>query len=132
MPRQQPPSDDRFARAAELRATGATWPRRYPDRWAVALVHAERHMAAQADSESVLTLRRLLMSSDEKVCWHAAKCPIARRIERDRIDRKDPPSSPTSLTSEAAQLIAFLDGRSDEELAAIAAHLTPLSAPATD
>lgn len=147
MPRQQPPSDDLLARAAELRATGATWdmvakqvgravrtvtgwPRKYPDRWAAALLQAERRMAAQADSESVLTLRRLLMSEDEKVRWHAAKCLVARRLERDKLDRKSPQSSQPSLTSEAARLIAFLDGHPDEELTAIAADLAPLPPPA--
>src|SRR5262245_59681589 len=102
MPRQKPPSDELFATAAELRATGATWeavaehvdraarivrrwPRKYAERWTAALLQDERLMAAQSDCESVLTLRKLLQSQDERVRWHAAKCLIARRVERDKI-----------------------------------------------
>ena len=147
MPRQRPPSDELFARAAELRVTGASWetvatqvhravrtvtgwPRKYSDRWVAALAQAERRLVVQSDSESVNTLRRLLISDDEKVRWHAAKSLIARRIERDKLDRKNAASSPSPLTSDAARLIAFLDGQPDEELAAIAAELAPLPAPA--
>jgi hypothetical protein len=149
MPRPKPPSVELLAHAAELRAAGATWetvakqvqravrtvsgwPRKYADRWTTALVQAERLLAAQSDCESVLTLRKLLLSDDERVRWHAAKCLIARRVERDKLALKAPPASPTPLTSEAARLIAFLDGQPDEELATIVADLTPLPAPATD
>ena len=141
MPRQQPPSDSLLARAAELRATGASWdvvaeevgraartvrswPRRYAERWTDALVQAERRITVQSDCESVLTLRQLLLSPDEKVRWHAAKALIARRVERDKIDLKTPPPPP-ALSSEAARLIAFLDGQPDEELSAIIAELPP-------
>src|SRR5262245_43592889 len=101
MPR--PPSDELLAKAAEIRATRLSWesvakevnravrtvyywPRKYPERWANALLHAERLMAAQSDGESVLTLRKLLLSDDERIRWHAAKCLIARRVERDKIE----------------------------------------------
>jgi hypothetical protein len=154
MPRQKPPSNELFAHAAELRAAGASWEtvakevnrvertvrgwqRKYAERWTTALLQAERLMSAQSDCESVLTLRKLLLSDDERVRWHAAKCLIARRVERDKLALKTPPAH-TPLTSEAARLIAFLDGHPDEELAAIVADLTPaadlapLPAPATD
>jgi hypothetical protein len=149
MPRQQPPSDELFARAAETRASGLTWesvgkevkraartvrrwPIKYADRWAAAFLRAERNLAAQADGESVYTLRRLLMSNDERIRWHAAKCLIARRIDRDKIERKSPAVSPITLTSDATRLIAFLDGHSDEELAAITAEFAQLPAAAAD
>lgn len=149
MPRQKPPSDDLFARAAEQRAGGATWeavakevhraastvrrwPRRYADRWTTALLQAERRMASQADCESVLTLRKLLLSQDEKVRWHAAKCLVARRLERDKIQLRAPSTTQPSLSSEATRLIAFLDGQSDEQLSAIIASLDQLPAPETD
>jgi hypothetical protein len=148
MPRQQSPSDELFARAAETRALGLTWesvakevnraartvrrwPIKYADQWAAALLRAERHLAAHADGESVLTLRKLLLSDDERIRWHAAKCLIARRIERDKIERKSPAVPPIPLTSDATRLIAFLDGHSDEELAAIV-NLAQLPAAATD
>lgn len=149
MPRQQPPSDDTFARAAELRAAGSSWetvakqvrravrtvsgwPRRYADRWTAALTAAERRLAAQADVESVLTLRKLLLSDDERIRWHAAKSLVARRIERDKLDRKSPAAAGSPLSSDAARLIAYLDGQPDEELAAIVADLARLPPPATD
>jgi hypothetical protein len=138
----KPPSNDLLHQAAELRAAGATWetvakavnravrtvyywPRRYADRWTEALHQAERLMASQSDCESVLTLRKLLLSKDEKVRWHAAKCLIARRIDRDKIALKTPPPAQPALSSEAAQLIALLDGHSDEELDALIAASAP-------
>jgi len=138
MPKQPPPSDDLFARAAEVRAAGATWeavgeevgraartvrrwPRMYADRWFAAFIQAERNMASQADCESVLTLRRLLLSHDEKVRWHAAKALIARRIERDKISLKTPAQPQRALSSAAAEIIAYLDELPDAELADIAA-----------
>jgi hypothetical protein len=134
------PLDDLFARAAELRAAGATWetiakevnrsvrtvyrwPRNHAERWTAALIQAERVIAAQADCESVLTLRRLLLSADEKVRWHAAKALIGRRIDRSKIELKTPPPTQPVLSSDAARYIAFLDGHSDEELDAIIAEL---------
>lgn len=140
MPKRQPPSEELFARAAELRAAGATWQtiatevnrherivrgwqRKFAERWADALIQAERRMTAQADCESVLTLRKLLLSQDEKVRWHAAKALIARRVDRDKIDLKTPAPTQPALSSEAAQIIAFLDGQPDEELSAIIAEL---------
>ena len=126
MPNQPPPSDDVFARAAELRVGGATWktvakevhraertvrywPRKYAERWFAALLQAERLMTAQADNESVLTLRRLLLSKDEKVRWHAAKSLIVRRVERDKIELKARQTPTNPSHNEAFQLLAFLD-----------------------
>ena len=143
MPRQQPPSDALFARAAELRAAGASWeaiakevhrrertvrgwPRKYTDRWTTALIQAEQRMTAQADCESVFTLRKLLLSQDEKVRWHAAKALIGRRVDHKKIELKSPPPPNPALSNEAARIIAFLDGQPDEELTAIAAELAPL------
>ena len=105
----KPPSDALLARAAELRVTNATWeaiadevgraarticrwPLKYPERWISALAQAEWFMSAQADCEFVHTLRRLLISDDEKIRWHAAKALINRRVERDKIELKTPRS----------------------------------------
>jgi len=149
VPRKRPPSEELFVRAAELRAMGLNWEyiakevnrvertvrgwqRKYAERWTAALLQAERLMAAQADCESVLTLRKLLLSNDERIRWHAAKCLIARRNDRDKLERKFPAVLPTPLTSDATRLIAFLDGHSDEELAAIVADFAQLPAAASD
>jgi len=145
MPRKQPPCNELFAHAAELRAAGISWPniakevcrhertvrgwqRKYAERWAEALRLAERLMTAQADCESVRTLRGLLMSKDEKVRWHAAKALIARRVDRDKLELKAPPTTRPALSSDAARLIAFLDGVPDAELTAIIAEASPVRA----
>jgi len=147
MSKSKSPSEELFARAAELRAAGATWltiakevnrsertvyrwPRKFPERWADALLQAERRMTAQSDCEGVLTLRRLLLSADEKIRWHAAKALIARRIDHQKIELKAALPARPSLTSEAARLIAFLDGQPDEELNAISAIVTGPALPA--
>jgi len=144
MPRQQPPSANIFASAAELRVLGATWeavgkevrraartvrhwPRKYPDQWTAAVIEAERQLASHVDCESVHTLRRLLHSQDEKIRWQAAKILIGRRIERDKIQLRTPPPS-RQLSSVASQVIAILEEKSDAELAEIIAVLPPLPA----
>jgi hypothetical protein len=135
-----------FARAAELRAAGASWPtiarevhrserivrgwqRNYAQRWADALVQAERRLTAQSDCESVHTLRGLLLSADEKIRWHAAKALIARRIDHQKIELKTPPPSQPAHSSAAAELLILLDGLPDAELTAIAAISEPAELP---
>ena len=148
MPNQPPPSNAVFARAAELRVGGATWktvarevrraertvrrwPRYYPDRWFAALLQAERLMTAQADNESLHTLRCLLASKDEKVRWHAAKSLIVRRIERDKIELKTQTREPQRpLTDEARELIYFLEGHSNDQLEEIIDAVRPHALPA--
>jgi hypothetical protein len=145
MPRLKPPSRKLLALAAELRVAGADWktvarevhravrtvyywPRKYPDRWARAVQTAERLMTAQSDSESVNTLRRLLMSSDERVRWRAATLLIARRTERDKLEQAAPTPSRPELSPEAALLAARLEEHPDEPLSAVFADLRPSAA----
>jgi HEAT repeat protein len=143
MPAGKPPSDSVLARAAELRAGGASWeavaarlnrsaesvgkwPGQHPDRWQAALRAAERRLAIEATAEAVLILRQLLRSEDEKVRRDAAKALIDLRLELARHEPKpasDPPAPP--VTSEARQVLAFLEGHTDEELARLAAELYP-------
>src|SRR5437763_156586 len=101
----KPPPDSALARAAELRAGGASWeavaevvrraadtvrqwPARYPDRWQAALRAAERKQACEATAEAVLVLRKLLRSEDEKVARDAARALIDLRLELARLDQK--------------------------------------------
>ena len=148
MPNLPPPSSAVFARAAELRVGGATWktvarevrraertvrrwPRYYPDRWFAALLQAERLMTAQADNESLHTLRCLLTSEDEKIRWHAAKSLIVRRVERDKIELRARQESDQPLSNEAFQLLCFLDRQSNEELQDAISSVRSLPAPAS-
>lgn len=137
-----PPSDALLADAAELRAGGATWevvaarlgraadtvrhwPRAYPDRWRDALFRAERRLAREAGAESVLILRALLRSDDEKVRRIAAQSLVNLWLSLARLDQRaglaDKPPPP--LTSDNYRLVAFLEGQSDDQLARLTAAL---------
>ena len=133
MPANKPPSDDLLARAAELRAGGLSWeavaakigraadtvrrwPTQYPDRWQAVLHAAERRLVSEAGAESVLVLRQLLRSDDEKVRRDAARFLVYLRLELAKLDQKTPAPTSPPLTSDAARLVAFLEGHTDEEL----------------
>jgi hypothetical protein len=148
MPTQLPPSNDLFARAAELRVAGRTWktvaaevrrteqtvrkwPRKYPDRWLAALLQAERFMTAQADNESIHTLRGLLVSKDEKVRWHAANALIARRVARDKMELKSRQETDQPLSNEAYHLLVLMDRHTNEELKEIIGSIRPLPVSAS-
>lgn len=136
----KPLNDDLLNRAAELRAAGGTWeavaakihraadavrkwPRDYADRWKLALREAERRLVCEAAAESVLVLRTLLRSEDEKVSRDAARSLTDLRLDLSKLEiaAGSEPSQP--LTSEAARILAFLDGHPDEELARLAANV---------
>jgi len=144
MPGTKPPAESVLARAAEMRAAGSNWetvaaklnrsadtvrkwPSLYPTQWQTALHTAERRLVSEASAESVLILRQLLRSDDEKVRRDAAKFLIDLRLELFKIDQKSADDSPPPLTSDAARLVAFLEGHSDEELDR---HLAEMRLPA--
>jgi hypothetical protein len=133
MSRNKPPSDDLLAQAAELRAGGLNWeavaakvgraadtvrrwPTLYPDRWQAVLHAAERRLVSEAGAESVLVLRQLLRSDDEKVRRDAARFLVYLRLELAKLDQKTPTPTSPHLTSDAARLVAFLEGHTDEQL----------------
>jgi len=107
------------------------WPRKYPDRWDAALLQAERFLTTHSDGESVQTLRGLLTSGSENVRWHAALILIARRIDHKKLELQTP-APPEPPLSRQAELIAFLDQYSDEELEEIAAIGHRYPTPATE
>jgi transposase len=132
-----PPADVVLARAAELRAAGSSWdavatrlnisaetarewPTLYPTAWQTALRAAERRLVAEASAESVLILRQLLRSEDEKVRRDAAKFLVDLRLELAKLDRPSEPPPPP-LTSDTARFVAFLEGHTDEQLAELVA-----------
>ena len=131
------PADVVLARAADLRAAGASWdavaarlnlpaetarewPALYPTAWQTALRTAERRLVAEASAESVLILRQLLQSDDEKVRRDAAKFLVDLRLELAKLDRPSEPPPPP-LTSDTARFVAFLEGHTDEQLAELVA-----------
>jgi transposase len=135
MPSNQPPSDDLMTLAAELRAGGLSWeavaakvdrsaetvrkwPTAYPDRWHALLHAAERRLARDAAAESMLILRQLLRSDDEKVRRDAARLLINLRVELDKIDLRSAKPSGQATTSDAIRLLARMLGiYTDEQLA---------------
>lgn len=136
------PSDDQLARAAELRAAGSSWDivaaklhravdtvRRWPcldpKRWQSALHAAEHRLLAEVGAESVLVLRALLRSNDDKVRRDAARTLVELRLELAQRDSTTSADAAPPLTSAARDLVAFLEGHSDEELARLAANLFP-------
>ena len=145
MSKPQPLSDELLNRAAELRASGAkwnavaevlkrstetvsAWPRRYPDRWRAALKEAESRTLCEASAESVLVLRTLLRSTDEKVARDAAKAITDLKLDLTKLElAADASAAP--LTSNEARFMAFLSGHTDEQLARFAAaFVTPAAA----
>ncbi len=141
MPRQPIPSDAVLARAAELRAGGSNWeavaaklnrsaetvrkwPALHPERWQAALHQAERRLVAEASAESVLILRQLLRSDDEKVRRDAAEFLVELRLTLAKLDDKSHlEHSTNALTSDSARFAAYLQGHSDEELDRLVAEL---------
>ena len=136
----KPLNDDLLNRTAELRAAGSTWeavaaklhrsadavrkwPRHYADRWKLALREAERRLVCEAAAESVLVLRTLLRSEDVKIARDAAKSLTDLRLDLSKLELASSSESAPPLTSEAARILAFLDGHADEELARLAANV---------
>lgn len=140
MPATKPPAESVLARAAELRAAGSNWetvaaklnrpagtvrkwPGLYPTQWQAALHAAERRLVSEASAESVLILRQLLRSDDEKVRRDAAKFLVGLRLELFKHDQTSAADPPPHLTSDAARLVAFLEGHSDDELDRLVADM---------
>jgi hypothetical protein len=126
--RPQPVSDALLARAAELRAGGATWaavgaklgrrpesvqkwPRRYRKRWAGLLAEAERQQAADAAAEGVHVLRRQLRSDDDRTSREAAHRLLGYKLAADKA--KPPPSA---NPSPARRLADHLETLADDDL----------------
>ncbi len=147
MPAKREPSDAVLAEAAELRAAGSgwdavarkvgrsadaarRWPALYPDRWAAALRDAERRLLAEAGAESVLILRQLLRSEDEKIRRDAARFLIDLRIELARLEQKATDAGAKAADDDgdapdpdARRLTAFLKEHSDADVDRLVAEL---------
>lgn len=136
-PRRLP---DRFDRAVEQRARGASWvaaareigrrertlrkwAKRFPDEWRRALTQWEAAVAREAAAESVFTLRMQLRSNDEKVVRAAADSLIQYALARAKAARSVR-SKPGSIRStEATALAEFLGDLTDAEQHTLLAHL---------
>jgi hypothetical protein len=134
----KPPPEAVLARAAELRAAGngwevvaqtlrrslpvvRRWPDLFPDRWQAATRLAERRLLSDASAESVLVLRQLLRSNDDKVRRDAARLLVSLRLEQAKLDQK---AEPEAAAPTPDRLFAeFLEAHTDEQLEQLAASL---------
>lgn len=120
-----------LARAAELRASGASWnnvavalgrsaatcrrwPQKYPDLWRQAFATAARERLAEGGAEGLQTLREMLRSKDDKTRETAAKALaglLARALPADEGDgRRDAdPTLTAFIEMTDAELLALLD-----------------------
>lgn len=139
MPANKPPPDELLTHAAELRAAGLSWeavaakvgrsaetarrwPSTYPDRWQALLQAAERRLVCEAGAESVLILRQLLRSNDEKVRRDAARLLVNLRLELAKLDFKADTHAPAGHMADAARLLRhLLETHSDDHLAQLVA-----------
>jgi hypothetical protein len=129
-----------LAQAAALRASGTSWkkvaatlnrdlntvlhwPQRYPDEWARYLRLAEDHLTADAFGESIMSLRHLMRSENEKSRLAASVAVVKMRTEQRKLEVMQSRSTarpaggkPQELSTEGQQIAAVLDGMSMEQM----------------
>jgi RNA polymerase-interacting CarD/CdnL/TRCF family regulator len=91
------------------------WPRAYPDAWRQAYRDAEEQLVVEAAAESVLVLRNLLRSEDDKVRRDAARQLLSFRLELAKLEGKANAAKKPS-SAEAERIAAFLSERDDDEV----------------
>lgn len=143
MPRPQP-TDAMLEEVAESRASGMTWeaaagktnwsvstiktwPRKYPDRWAAAYRRAELRFSRDSCAHSIVILRNLLVSEDEKSRRDAARILVQHRVAIERLDlRAGPPQIVISQVESDDQFArSLLEGLTDEQQEAYLAAIRP-------
>src|SRR4051794_29755622 len=107
--------DQVASRVGRHPATCRRWTSRYADEWRRLFRAAQIRLLAEAGSEGMLELRRLLRSEDEKVRRDAARDLIAH-WERLRA-AEDPPGTPAD---DKGRVLAFLEGLDHVEIRALA------------
>jgi len=129
-PSPDPVLDGLIARAAEMRAEGATWqtvadaigrsrrtveswPKKHAKRWKRLFARAEAALLKDASSEAVHTLRKLLRSKLPKVQHDAAQKLLLLREARTKTGRNRGERPGGSAVPEVRQLVEYLEGLSD-------------------
>lgn len=133
-----PPSARRLRRAAELRAAGnawekvaadvgvrlaqvRAWPQQYPNRWRKAFDAAERQLLTEASIEAVAYLRKQLRSENVRIVRAASLKLVQIRVALERVRRTPDADKPSDTPpGYADRLLAYVQGMTDEELAAAA------------
>jgi hypothetical protein len=144
MPRSQP-TDAMLEEVADYRASGMTWeavagktnrsaftiktwPRKYPARWAAAYRKAELRFSCDSCAHSIVALRNLLASKDEKSRREAARTLVKHRIDLEKTDlRAGPPQIVISQVESDDQFArSLLEGLTDEQQEAYLAAIRPI------
>lgn len=137
MPQFKPPPDSLLNQAAELRAAGKSWeavadevgrtvktvrnwPEAYSLKWAELLRKAEARLVSEATAESVHTLRMQLRSSDDKASRDAAQKLISFRVALGKKPKQSTRNKAKKPSSDAARLVAYLEGLPDDEFHTLA------------
>jgi hypothetical protein len=130
-----------LAQAAALRASGTSWkkvaamlnrdlntvlhwPQRYPDEWARYLRLAEDHLTSDAFGESIMSLRHLMRSENEKSRLAASVAVVKMRTEQRKLEVMQSRSSavrrtdskPQELSTDGQRIAAALDSMSMEQM----------------
>jgi transposase len=96
------------------------WPEAYPEKWAEFLRKAEARLVSEATAESVHTLRKQLRSADDKASRDAAQKLIAFRVALGKKPKKPARKPARKPSTDAARLVAYLEGLSDAEFHTLA------------
>lgn len=128
----QPPAEELLEKAAELRASGASWeavaaavgraaetvkrwPRLYQKKWEHLLSKAEKQQLREATAESLHTLRRQLRLPDDKASRDAAQKVMQFRLAVAKsVNTKSAGKKPT--TTRFSRICAYLESLDDEQL----------------
>ena len=98
------------------------WPEMYPERWAQACVEAQRRAMAAMAGESFGTLRRLLISPDDKIRLAAARWIAHYRFHQSRLDLATLVAN-TDVPEMARIIARILETYTDEQLKHLAGLL---------
>ncbi len=98
------------------------WTKEFPREWQAALRKFETMIRREALAESVLTLRKMLRSEDEKI-GRSAAAELIRFVTSKQIVNKKTHSTSNPGTSEIAAIAEFVGGLSDDEMAILLREL---------
>jgi len=150
MHNRKPPPDALIARAAAARASGSSWeavgklvsrsphtvckwPQTYPEHWEAALRAAARAGVDYAAAQSMIVLRNLLASDNEKVRAEAAWRLLYQRLEQWKIEQKAGGAGPSEPIPTDAYIIAqSVKSTTHEERIKLLANLRTTRLPGID
>jgi hypothetical protein len=116
------------ARVQRSPETCRKWPREYPDAWRRLYREAEEHLIADAAAESVVVLRSLLRSEDERTRRDVARFLATLRLNLRKLEGKQPRPAATP-DNDAARILAYLEDLDDAQIQSLRAELLARQLP---